>query len=78
MRKANNSKSREVGRLVYLFFYFSRKMHLVLYGNIIHCTQEAFLNVEKAKKGLESNTETFKNDPNFMAYICGPILLNED
>ena len=47
-------------------------------GNIIHCTQEAFLNVEKAKKGLESITETFKADPNFMAYICGPILLNED
>lgn len=47
-------------------------------GNVIHCTQEAFLNLEKAKKGLESITETFKNDPNFMAYICGPILLNED
>ena len=47
-------------------------------GDIIHCIQDAFLNVEKAEKELESITKLYKDDPNFMAYICGPIVLNED
>ena len=47
-------------------------------GDVIHCIKDAFLNIEKAKKGLESITKLYKDDPNFMAYICGPIVLNED
>ena len=47
-------------------------------GNVIHFVDEAYLNVETANKNYEQMTETYKDDPNFMAYIMGPILLNEN
>ena len=47
-------------------------------GDIGWYSQDAFLSIEKAEKELESITKLYKDDPNFMAYICGPIVLNED
>ena len=47
-------------------------------GNVIQFVDEAYLNLETANKNYERMTETYKDDPNFMAYITGPILLNEN
>lgn len=47
-------------------------------GGIIHCTDSAYTDSEIAKEACNEMHDCYKDDPNFMAYITGPILLYEE
>ena len=47
-------------------------------GGIIQFVESAFIDVELAIEQCYRMDEVYKDDPNYMAYITGPILLNEN
>lgn len=47
-------------------------------GNIIHWIDAVYVNKQKAFDVCdEMNQATQRHDPNYMAYVSGPILLDE-
>lgn len=47
-------------------------------GSIVHYVSEAYTNVDDASKTLERMYHFNNGDPNFMAYITGPVPLIEE
>ena len=47
-------------------------------GSIIHVTDCAYTNSDKAIELCNEMTEPHQNDPNFMAYVTGPVPLIEE
>lgn len=48
-------------------------------GDIIHYVSEAYTNIDNASQALERMNHFNHCDPNFMAYITGPVqLIDED
>lgn len=46
-------------------------------GGVIHFVDEVFLDADVAIEQQRKMDETYKDDLNYMSYICGPVLLNE-
>lgn len=44
-------------------------------GNVINSTDSAYTNSKKAHEVCCEMNDENKDDPNFMAYVTGPILL---
>mgnify|MGYP006054394081 CR=1 FL=1 len=45
-------------------------------GGIIHWADSAYFDEKEANELLKSITADNKNDPNYLAYVVGPIPLN--
>lgn len=47
-------------------------------GGVIHFVESAFADEEAASEQRHEMDKVYKDDPNYMSYITGPILLNEN
>ena len=47
-------------------------------GGIVHYISEAYTNIDDASRTLEKMHHLNHGDPNFMAYITGPVPLIEE
>lgn len=45
-------------------------------GNIIHWADSAYFDEKEANKQCNEMNRSIKNDPNYLAYVVGPIPLN--
>ena len=45
-------------------------------GNIIHWADCAYFDEKEANKQCNEMNRSIKNDPNYLAYVVGPIPLN--
>ena len=47
-------------------------------GKLIYCTDRAYTDSDKASELCNQMNEQHQDDPNFMAYVTGPIPLIEE
>ena len=47
-------------------------------GGIIRFTESAYLSEDKANEVCNAMHDRYENDPNYMAYVSGPIILYEN
>ena len=47
-------------------------------GRLIYCTDRAYTDSDKASELCNQMNERHQDDPNFMAYVTGPIPLIEE
>ena len=47
-------------------------------GNIIHVTDRAYTNSDKASELCNEMNKRHQDDPNFMVYVTGPVPLIEE
>ena len=45
-------------------------------GNIIHWADSAYFDEKEANKQCNEMNRSIKNDPNYLAYVVGPIPLS--
>ena len=45
-------------------------------GNIVHWADSAFTDEQEAFNRRDEMNRSMKNDPNYLAYVVGPIPLN--
>ena len=45
-------------------------------GNIVHWADSAYFDEKEANKQCNEMNRSVKNDPNYLAYVVGPIPLN--
>lgn len=58
--------------------YIVQEQSTVIKGNIIHWADSAYIDEQEAIKQCNAMNRSIKNDPNYLAYVIGPIPLKEN